>query len=144
MGQRKIVFQSMNFITDTHPFFWSLFSVHRLSPCVRQIFEDAGHGAHTLYIPTVVVTELMLVVEHTCPTTKYFEVLEMLRTLQSAGNYLFLPLMPETVIGSYIFNDAMSNMFDRLIIAESRRLRAPLITCDPVISASGLVDVVWD
>lgn len=134
----------MNFMTDTHPLFWSLFSVYRLSPRVQNIFNDTGQGSHTIYIPTIVVTELMLVVEHTCPSAQYADVLETLRSLQSAGNYVFLPLMPETVVGSSMFNDAISNMFDRLIIAESRRLRVPLITCDPVISASGLVDVVWD
>ena len=134
----------MYYLTDTHPLFWSLFSAHRLSAVARDIFAQAGEGLHTIYIPTMVLTELMLAVEHRCTAVKYAEFLEALRALQTAGNYLFLPLMPETVVGSYAFNDHISDIYDRLIVAEARRLRVPLITCDAAIAASGLVDVVWE
>lgn len=133
----------MHYLTDTHPLFWSLFSPHRLSPQVLAIFEYAGRGGHTIYVPTIVVTELMLVAERRCTPTRHAEVIETLHALKKAGNYLFLPLLPETAIASCAFTD-IPDIFDRLIIAEARRLRASLITYDATITDSGLVDVIWD
>lgn len=133
----------MYFVLDTHPFFWSLFAEHRLTPRVRSIFQQVGGGEHTLYIPAIVLTELMLIVERRCAAAKYAECVEALQLLKAAGNYLFLPLMPDTVIASYALSD-IPDIFDRLIAAEARRLRRPLITCDPMITSSGLVDTLWE
>jgi PIN domain nuclease of toxin-antitoxin system len=52
-------------------------------------------------------------------------------------------LLPETVIESHTFT-AIPDIFDRLVVAEARRLGLPLITRDATIKASGLVSVVWD
>lgn len=134
----------MYYVVDTHPLFWSLFDDQKLSPIVQDIFEQTSLGQNTIYIPAIVVTEIMLIVEHRCTTTRFSEFIETLRAMQLAGNYLFLPLMPETVVASYTFNDQISDIFDRLVVAEARRLHTSLITCDPTISASGLVDVVWE
>jgi PIN domain nuclease of toxin-antitoxin system len=134
----------MYYVTDTHPMFWAMFSPDRLSSIAQTIFDKVGEGQHTIYVPAIVVTELMMIVERRCTSVKYAEVHEMLRVLQRAGNYLFLPLMPETVMSSYSFSDQITDIFDRLIITEARRLRVPLITCDQGITSTGLVDVAWD
>jgi PIN domain nuclease of toxin-antitoxin system len=133
----------MMYVVDTHPLFWSLFAPHHLSPRARSIFEQTGNGISTMYIPAIVVTELLLVVERRCTSAQHAEFLEALHALRTAGNYLFLPLMPETVISSYALTD-IADIFDRLVVAEARRLRVPLITCDTAIIASGLVDVAWE
>lgn len=133
----------MYYVTDTHPLFWALFSQNRLSPRARHIFEEAGKGTHTIYIPAVVLTELMLVIERRCSAARISECLESIRLLRTAENYLFLPLMPETILSTNTLVD-VPDIFDRLIVAEARRLRASLITCDQGITASGLVDAVWE
>lgn len=133
----------MYFVTDTHPLLWSLFATERLSPRAYSAFEETSKGTHTIYIPAVVLAELMQVVERRCSSARLLEFMEALRSLRSAGNYLFLPLMPETVIATSTLVD-IPDMVDRLIIAEARRLRTPLITCDQEIIASGLVDVTWE
>jgi PIN domain nuclease of toxin-antitoxin system len=52
-------------------------------------------------------------------------------------------IVESTVIGSHTLT-AIPDIFDRLIVAEARRLSLPLITRDTAISGSGLVSVVWD
>ncbi len=131
------------YVTDTHPLYWSLCATHRLSMRVATIFDEAAQGIHTIYVPALVVVELLMVTERCFDTRSQSEFLEVLNSLKIGGNYLFLPLMPETVIASAALAD-IPDMFDRLIAAEARRLRAPLISCDETISASGLVDVTWD
>jgi len=54
-----------------------------------------------------------------------------------------MTLLPETVISSHAFT-AIPDIFDRLVVAEAQRLGVPLITRDTAISASELVEVVWD
>jgi PIN domain nuclease of toxin-antitoxin system len=69
--------------------------------------------------------------------------LAQFNAIQSKSNYVLLPLLPETVISSHTLL-AIPDIFDRLVVAEARRLSLPLITRDAAIKASGLLSVVWD
>jgi PIN domain nuclease of toxin-antitoxin system len=129
---------------DTHPLLWTLTDPDRISPRVKPIFEHMTEGTTTLYIPAIVLTEMMLVAERQWISTTSAELLETIRTIQNASNYILLPLMPETIIASHPLANDIPDMFDRLIIAEALRLRTPLITCDRTIIESGLVDILWE
>ncbi len=38
----------------------------------------------------------------------------------------------------------LGDPFDRMLVAAARAVKAPLVTADGAIGASGLVDVIWD
>jgi len=65
----------------------------------------------------------------------------MFAAMQSGSNYVLYPLLPEVVITSHMLT-AIPDIFDRLIVADARRLAIPLISYDAIISALGLVSVV--
>jgi PIN domain nuclease of toxin-antitoxin system len=90
-----------------------------------------------------VLSELIVLAEQHAFAVAPGELLQTLTALQQASNYVFLPLQPSTVIASHTLNE-IPDIFDRLIVAEARRLKVAVITCDPGISGSGLVDVVWE
>lgn len=71
------------------------------------------------------------------------QLLGQLSLRQGRQNYELLPLLPDLVRGSRTLT-AIPDIFDRLIVAEARRLGLPLISRDPIIRASGLVNLVWD
>ncbi len=133
----------MNYVTDTHPLIWALFAQRRLSQHVREIFQGAATGEHTIYIPALVVAEMIMVVEKGRVTATISEVLAALQLMQASSSYQFLPLLPDTVVGSHTLTP-IPDIFDRLIVAEAIHLQLPLITVDSVIRDSGLVTVVWN
>jgi hypothetical protein len=50
--------------------------------------------------------------------------------------------LPQTLEFSLL--RALDDPFDRMIVAAARAMRRPLVTADPRLADSGLVDVIWD
>jgi PIN domain nuclease of toxin-antitoxin system len=101
-------------------------------------------GAAQIHIPALVIAEMMMVAQHgRLPGVTLPLLLTQLNSLYFVSNYVLLPLLPETVIASHALV-VIPDIFDRLVVAEARRLDLPLITRDAAIAASGLVKAVWD
>lgn len=132
----------MNYVTDTHPLVWSLFAPRRLSTRVATLFAEANSGTHTILIPAVVVAEAIMVVERRRVAGTVAELLQGLALMEASGNYQLLDLIPATVIASHTFT-ALPDIFDRLIVAEARRLGLALLSRDETIAGSGLVTTLW-
>ncbi len=133
----------MYYITDTHPLVWSFSAPQRLSVNAKDVFEQALHGQHTIFVPAVVLAELTLLADRQRVPATSDDLIQALTSLRNASNYLFLPLQPATVIASHTLSQ-VPDIFDRLIITEARQLKVPVITCDTTIIDSGLVDVIWE
>jgi PIN domain nuclease of toxin-antitoxin system len=69
--------------------------------------------------------------------------LAQLEALRDADNYRLSTLTPEVVLASHQLS-TIPDIFDRLIVAEARERRLPLLTRDALIRESGLVGTVWD
>ena len=133
----------MEYVTDTHPLVWALFAPRRLSQRTLAIFEQTAQGNHSIYIPTVVIAELIMVVEKRRVSATIPQLLAALHALQTASNYHLLPLIAETVIATHALL-VIPDIFDRLIVAEAQRLDLALITRDTTIITSGLINVIWE
>ena len=97
-----------------------------------------------IYIPAVVISEMIMVVERKrVLSITMSELIKDITNLDNDPNYTLLPLAPDLVIASHTLT-AILDIFDRLIVAEARRLNIPLITRDTVIVAAGVVSTVWD
>lgn len=129
----------MPYVTDAHPLIWHLLRSQRLSANAAAIFNAADVGQEVIYIPTIVLAELMHIAEAAQIALKFSGVLKQIK---SGDNYLTLPLdLP--IIEAAAEISARLEMHDRLIVATAKVLNVSLITRDEAITAAGIVPVVW-
>ena len=53
----------VDYVSDTHPLIWHLTKKKRLSSTVRQIFLDADAGNCRIYLPGIVLVEMVYLAE---------------------------------------------------------------------------------
>ncbi len=82
-------------MTDTHAFIWYLQSNVRLSANARDVFMDADNGANEIFVPSIVLVELIYLAEHKRIERKLVTDAFDLLTADSA-NYIVAPLDIET------------------------------------------------
>ncbi len=134
----------MDYVADTHALIWYLFAESRLGNQALTVFTDAAAGNAKIFIPAVVVAEMIMVVEkRRIPGITMSQLEIELELMRNSASFEFLPLFPETIIQSRTLT-AIPDIFDRLVVAEALRLRLPLLTGDSVIHTSGLVTTIWD
>jgi PIN domain nuclease of toxin-antitoxin system len=134
----------MDYVADTHALIWYLFAESRLGNRALTELTDASAGNARIYIPAVVIAEMIMVVEKKRIPGITMSQLEIeLELMRNSSSFEFLPLFPETVIQSRTLT-AIPDIFDRLVVADALRLGLPLLTGDSVIHASGLVATIWD
>ena len=129
----------MSYVTDAHPLIWHLLHSKRLSAKAAAIFNTADAGQDVIYIPTIVLGELMHIAEAALIPLKFSDVLKQIK---SGDNYVTIPLdLP--IIEAAAEISARLEMYDRLIVATAKVLNASLITRDEAMTAAGIVLVVW-
>ncbi len=132
------------YVTDTHPLLWNLFTPKLLGRAAFAAFRAVDRGQAKLYVPAIVVSEMVMVIEKgRIPNTTMQDLLDEISLLELSPLHELLPLLHTTALASRTLT-ALPDIFDRLIVIEALRLGLPLITRDTVIRASGLVNVVWD
>jgi len=133
----------MNYVADTHAILWHLFDPHRLGVAARAAFDDTEEGAASIFLPAVVVAEMIMVVQRQrLPGVALPQLLDQFAIMRSSVNYVLLPLLPDTVIASHAL-DQIPDIFDRLVVAQALQMNLPLITRDATITGSGVLVVVW-
>jgi hypothetical protein len=67
---------------------------------------------------------------------------QLFQDLKSKPYFRFVPFTADSVL-DFSSNKSVPEMHDRIIGGLAKRLDAPLITIDPLITAAGLVEIVW-
>ena len=125
------------YIADTHGLLWFLAGSSRLSPAARTIFRAARAGEVTIYVPVIVVAEIIWVVQSGNVSTDLARLLATIRT-----HYQVIPLTLEDV--SHLSDLPRSlEMHDRMIVWETLKRQATLVTRDETIRAVNVVPTVW-
>lgn len=133
-----------DYVADAQAMVWYLFASNRLGQTARTVLREANAGEVKVYLPAVAVAEMIMTVERRrLPSAAMPQLIAHLQWMSGQPNYELPPLTPELVISSRTLT-AIPDIFDRLIVAETLQLGLPLITCDSVIRASGLVQIIWD
>ena len=133
---------SSTFVTDTHPLVWFLSSqLTKLTPRVRETFEDAVRGEKAIWIPAVVLWEISLLVKLgklrlIVPLQEYIDQGFYARGLHTTD------LLPEDVVW---FHDLRfsTDPWDSMIVAVALRLDCPLITKNAVIHREQPCHIFW-
>jgi PIN domain nuclease of toxin-antitoxin system len=130
----------VNAVTDTHPLVWYLAGAdRRLSIKVRKLFTAAEAGRSTIYIPAIVLMEIVLLDQIGRIRVPYAQLREQ------------LALRPSMVVESLTAEDvdearglgSVGDPFDRLIAGTALRLGLPLVTRDDVLRELRSVRTFW-
>ncbi len=128
----------MVYIADTHALFWFLTNDSKLSRRVLKIFEEAEEGNFTIIIPSIVLAELMYILEKKDLREKFKEVIEILKESET---YEIYPLDMEIIERTFEI-ESVKELHDRIIIATAQLLACVVITKDKEIVKSG-VEFIW-
>lgn len=131
------------YVTDTHALVWHLTDDARLSPVARAAFTDADNGAGVIWIPGVVLVEIIYLVEKArLSTTLITQVLDLVDP--PAENYVIAPLDARVIRTlQTIDREIVPDMPDRIIAASAKHLGLPLLSKDRVFAAVPGLSVVW-
>lgn len=129
----------MPYVADTHALVWFFTGSPNLSRTAQQIMREADAGHDIIFVPTIVLGELMSI----CKSGKApLDFTTTLTRLEAGDNYQIMPLDLATIkIADSI--QAELEMHDRFIIATAQLLGVPVLTKDRQITASGVIEVVW-
>lgn len=131
------------YVTDTHALVWHLTDDARLSPAARAAFADADNGAGVIWIPGVVLVEIVYLVEKArLSTTLVTQVLDLVDPPRE--NYVIVPLDAGVIRAlQRIDREIVPDMPDRIIAASAKHLGLPLLSKDPMLAAVPGLSVVW-
>jgi PIN domain nuclease of toxin-antitoxin system len=130
----------MPFVTDTHSLFWYMTGDPKLSAIAEKIFRKVDDSQDQIFIPCIVLFELLYLAEKKKIKPSFDDVLAM---LPKSENYKVEPLcLPIISNSQQVPRDKVRDPWDRLIVATSLHLRLPLITKNENLRDMGF-DVVW-
>lgn len=132
-------FRSDRFVADTQALFWLLIDSPRLSPAANAAFRLVEAGLAELWLPTIVLVELV----HLARKQRLTIRLEDLVQDQRLGSVVHIAELDLPILREFELLEAPSEIHDRLIVASARILGAPLITSDIEIRAGGNIQIIW-
>lgn len=126
-------------LLDTHAFVWLASTPERLSEAARAAIR---RNVSTLHVSVVSVWEIALLCRKrrlrlSLPPEQFVE--EAVAHLQ----VIEIPLTRRSALCSVNLPPLHNDPFDRVLIAECRLNRCPLISADQVISRYPDLDVIW-
>jgi len=127
------------FVSDTHALVWYLSGSTLVSERARAAFDQAMRGEAELYVPAIVIAELVMLVEKRRVNVNMEQILQALRNVSAVR---LTPLTSDIALGIQTLT-TFDDIHDRLIVAETLSLNAALITRDEKITRSGLVPTIW-
>ncbi len=130
------------FALDAHALVWFVGGNSRLGAKARATIQDP---ASILYLPIIALAEACWAVA--AGKTAIPSVAAFLAVVDADPRIVLVPL-DRAILDRSLTLPAINEMHDRLIAATALHLAGasssmPLLTCDPDITASGLVTVVW-
>lgn len=131
------------YVVDAHALVWYIENNPRLGKSARAVLDDRTSA---LFLPVIALAEACRVVEKgkcNIPTVR-----DLLKDVKADPRIKIVPLNESILLQSVLLIQP-SEMHDRQIVATAMRLRSAredvyLLTCDPEITASGLVNIIWD
>ncbi|KOR32596.1 twitching motility protein PilT [Achromatium sp. WMS3] len=126
-------------VLDTHAWIWWITESTSLSISARKIIENAN----TIEIPAICCWEVaMLIAKQRIGFNMDVDV--WLKLALQHPKVRLLPLTPEiAVLSTRLPGKFHGDPADRLIVASSISINAPLVTCDKKITDWGFIKVYW-
>jgi PIN domain nuclease of toxin-antitoxin system len=127
------------YVLDTNVLIWWLTDKARLKINARTVFEAAERGETLLVVPSIVVAEMYFANQKNHRFTNFSKVYVALK----AAPFMRFAAFTARQVLNFDRDAGVPEMHDRIIVGLARRLGVPLVTSDSIITASGIVKVVW-
>ena len=129
------------YVSDTQCLLWYMTQDRRLPKMARMAFQQAKEGATQILVPSIVLVEAVFLAERQRVPRPLLNQFMALSDAPDAG----VRVVPLDLAVARAVRDfgpsAVPELADRIIAATARALNLPLLTTDPAIAASGLVQV---
>ena len=126
-------------MVDTHALIWYLIGDKKLSKPALAIFQAAERGETRLGLPVIVLAELY----YANVKNKWFsDYATVYKDILSKPYFRFFPFDKSHIL-DFDRDVLVPEMHDRIIAGVARRLNAPLISSDPLITAAAIVKIIW-
>ncbi len=129
---------SNNFVVDTIALILYL-EKRQMGDSVKVAFAKMERQEATIYIPGMVVSELLYLSERGRIQATVANVVDLLARFQSCQE---CPLSIAVIKAAAEIND-IPELHDRLIAGTARLLNAPLLTNDSIIQKSHFLQTIW-
>jgi PIN domain nuclease of toxin-antitoxin system len=126
------------YIADTHSLVWYFHAPKRLPPAAARAFTAIASGQARLIVPVIVLADLIWIAQKGRIDV---DIDDVIRRLQASVQVEIRPLECSRVLDLRRYT-AVTEMHDRLIVAEAAAQGASLITSDEEIIAASLVPCV--
>jgi PIN domain nuclease of toxin-antitoxin system len=124
---------------DTHALIWHATRPKRLGRAAARWLREADAGRAEIAIPAIIPIELTLLRE----AGRDVLGMQQIEILLDQGPFVLQALELAQAL-EFARLDTIADPFDRMIIAAARAADVPLITGDEAITASALVEIIWD
>ncbi len=111
----------------------------RLPPQVRALFQQAGLGQATIYLPGMVFAEILYLHERGRISASLADAIAL---TSGQANFSEMPLSAKIAAAAARITD-IPELHDRLIAATGVSVGMPVISNDPLMHASRWVDAFW-
>ena len=129
----------MNFTTDTHALLWWFVDSPKISPKASEIFEKCEAGQNIIFIPSIVLAEAISIFEKKRIS---FDFRKLFKRIEESGNFVVVPL-DYTILQKMLDLKDIQELHDKIIVATTRYLNAPLLTKDRVIQSLSYIKTIW-
>ena len=131
------------YLTDTQALIWHMMESRKLSSRAAGVFRDAEQGFVQILVPSIVLVEAAFIfARNRIPG----DIVDRVFALTDAvdANFSVVPLDLTVAQAARDFGPAaVPELADRIIAATARALNLPLLTADPIIAGSELIQVIW-
>ena len=130
------------YVTDTQCLLWHMGQDRHLPKAMKSIFDASEDGRVQVLVPSMVLIETVFLMQRQRVKQAVLDQL-LLLSEEPDASICVVPLDMSVVQAAIDFGPAsVPELADRVIAATARALGLPLLTVDPAIVESGLVEVV--
>jgi len=139
----------MLYVADTHALV--RYVAGKLPKKAESIFQKSEKGKGIIFLPTIVLAETRHLVQNKKVELDFPDLLknkkveldfpDLLRMIELSSNFIPVPFDFQIL---KLLPDEVSEIHDQVIVATSKFLNAKLITKDPEIQNSGIIECVWN
>ena len=130
------------YVTDTQCLLWHMAQDRHLPKAAKSVFAASETGRVQILVPSMVLVETVFLLQR--QRIKQATLDQLLQLSEDpAASICVVPLDMNVVQAVADFGPAsVPELADRIIAATARALGLPLLTTDPAIAKSGLVEVI--
>jgi PIN domain nuclease of toxin-antitoxin system len=129
----------MNFVADTHALLWWFSDSSKISATASQIFEQCERGGNIIFIPSIVVAELLSIFDKNRVSFNFKNLFKKIRTSE---NFVLIAL-DYPILEKMIALKEVPELHDKIIASTAKYLKVPIITKDRVLQSLPSIRTVW-